>query len=249
MIRAEQQGVVTVLHMKHGKANTIDVEFCEQLIALLKEPSASAFVLVGRGAVFSAGVDLLRIVDEGAPYIRRFLDVLAEFCIALFGCPRPLIAAVNGHAIAGGCVLACAADRRIMAQGPGRIGVAELKVGTPFPVGPLEIMRFAVPTRHFSEIVYGGETYEAPEALERGLVDEVVEPAALLERAIEVAVDLGGRPAQAFQITKAQIRRPALERMKNGAAHDAEVLSAWTSQATLSIIRRFVSRTFKPMDS
>ena len=108
-------------------------------------------MLTAQGGTFSAGVDLVRVLDEGPAYIKRFVASLNAFCESVFSLPRPLVAAINGHAIAGGCVMACLADRRIMARDAGRIGVPELRVGLPFPPGPAEVMRFSVPTKYSGE--------------------------------------------------------------------------------------------------
>src|ERR1043166_5584099 len=110
MIELTHHGTVTVLRMAHGKANALDLEFCEALTAQLDEcdrsPSTSALVLTGSGRMFSAGVDLLRLVDGGAPYVRVFLPAVNRLFQRLFVFSKPLVTAVNGHAIAGGCVMA-----------------------------------------------------------------------------------------------------------------------------------------------
>ena len=248
MIAIESRDDIAILYMEHGKANVLDVEFCSALATQIDDlaSSARAIVLTSRGSIFSAGVDLLRIMDGGDDYVRLFLTVLTDFCETIFKFPNPLVAAINGHAIAGGCVLACMADRRIMVQGTGRIGVPELLVGVPFPSGPLEVMRFSVPSQYFSEIVYGGATHEPVAALERGLVDQVVPPMELLDRSVEWANRLAGVNPTAFRTTKAQVRWPAMERMRQGAEQvDAAVNEAWLSEETKTLIRQYVSRTFK----
>src|SRR5207253_4831329 len=103
------------LTMAHGKANAMSTEFCRALTARLAEANSSparAVIITGQGRMFSAGVDLLRLSEGGAPYVREFLPALNAMFEAVFTCPKPVVAAVNGHAIAGGCVLACAADHR-----------------------------------------------------------------------------------------------------------------------------------------
>jgi enoyl-CoA hydratase len=107
----------------------------------------------------------------GADYIRRFLPMLHRMYEAVFFHPKPLVAAINGHAIAGGCVLACCADRRIMARSGGRMGITELLVGVPFPALAFEIVRFAVPGRNLPEFTYAGATYDVDASLARGWVD------------------------------------------------------------------------------
>src|SRR5438046_1457491 len=113
MMDVSEQDGVAILRMAHGKANAMDAEFCDALTARFAEhrqSSSQAIVMLGSGRIFSAGVDLLRLLDGGAPYIRTFLPKLTTMLTAVFSHPRPVVAAINGHAIAGGCVLACAAD-------------------------------------------------------------------------------------------------------------------------------------------
>ncbi len=184
MLQTEQHGDVAVLRLAHGKASALDLELLEALaveLGRIAEGPARALVVTGIGSIFSAGVDLFRVVDGGAEYIDRFLPALDLAIERLLTFPKPTVAAVNGHAIAGGCILALACDRQVAARGPGRIGVPELLVGVPFPPLPLEIVRDAVPAARFAEVIYGGATYGPDEARELGLVGEVVEPDQLLE--------------------------------------------------------------------
>ena len=246
MIELTRRGGVAILRMAHGKANALDLEFCDALTRQLDECRRSpdrVIVLTGTGRMFSAGVDLLRLVDGGAMYVREFLPAVCRTFEALFSLMKPVVAAINGHAIAGGCVIACAADFRMMAREPGRIGVPELLVGVPFPVVPLEIMRFAVPPHHLQSLMYRGVTLPADAALEHGLVNAVVDPERLLDDAIAVADGMAALPPTAFELTKSQLREPALQRIGAGQATDAAVQDVWASHETLTAIREFVSRT------
>ena len=148
MIEVTSSGDVALVHMAHGKANAMSIEFCRALTKRLEEldkSAARAVVITGRGRIFSAGVDLLCLLEGGAPYVREFLPALNGMFAALFSCPKPVVAAINGHAIAGGCVLACACDKRLMGHEVGTIGVTELLVGFPFPALAMEIMRSVTP--------------------------------------------------------------------------------------------------------
>jgi enoyl-CoA hydratase len=196
--------------------------------------------------MFSAGVDLLRVLDEGASYVEKFIDTLSVFCESIFAFSKPLVAAVNGHAVAGGCVLACMADRRLMASGNVRVGVPELLVGVPFPAAPLEIMRLVIPPRHLGEVLYGGATYEGQAAIDRGLIDDVVPADELMTRSVVAARTLAGLAPDAFRLTKRQLRQPSLDRMRMAAESlDDEVRRVWSRPDTLEAIRVYVSRTFK----
>src|SRR5215831_5799615 len=187
MLDIQERGAVGVLRIEHGKANAFDVEFCEALVKLLGEAGRSnirALVVTGQGRIFSAGVDLLRVLDGGAAYVHRFLPALSSAFESLFCFPKPVLAAINGHAIAGGCVLACAADYRVMAMHSGRIGIPELLVGVPFPAIALEIMQQTVTPAHFRSLIYAGATLSPEQAKEIGLVDAIVEPEQLLSEAV-----------------------------------------------------------------
>ena len=210
MIDVKSQDGIAVLTLAHGKANALDIEFCEALAARfnkMRGADVKAVVLTGQGKIFSAGVDLIRVSEGGAPYVRKFLPALHKLYDAVFHHPKPVVAAINGHAIAGGCVLAACADRRIMAREGGRIGVTEILVGVPFPALAFEIVRFAVPPRHLPEFTLSGATYATDAALQRGWIDEVAEPADLLVDAIAVAQELALLSPAAFAQTKKQIRQ------------------------------------------
>ena len=119
--------------MAHGRVNALDSELSTALIDVLddveRDTDIASVVLTGRGSAFSAGVDLIRMLDEPPSYLDRLLDELTKAMLRLYTFPRPVLAAVNGHAIAGGCILVCACDYRIMVEGDATIGVPELRVG------------------------------------------------------------------------------------------------------------------------
>jgi enoyl-CoA hydratase len=246
MIDRKDRDGVAVLQLNHGKASALDVELLEGMrreLATIAGSDIRAVVITGTGNIFSAGVDLFRLINEGAPYVARFFPEMVEAFSDLFLFPRPVVAAVNGHAIAGGAVITAAADYRIMASGSAKIGVPELVVGVPFPALALEVVRFGIPRQHVEELVYTGKTITADEALARGMVDEIVEPSALLERAVAVASDLGTRPRDAFRLTKMQLRMPFVARARELASADREALDLWSSPATHEHIRAYLART------
>jgi enoyl-CoA hydratase len=243
------EGDIAVLRLSHGKVNALDIELCQHITRRLEQlgtSSAQAVVLTGQGGIFSAGVDLIRALDGGAAYLRDFLPVLRKLFDVVFFYPKPVVAAVNGHAIAGGCVLACAADQRVMARGSGRIGVTELLVGLPFPAIALEIMRFTALPAYFREVIFGGGRYPAEAAAIRGLVDKIVDPEALLASAVDAAQSLASLSPAAFALTKSQTRQPVLDELQRYArSFDAAVDEIWLAPESASRIRDYVSRTFK----
>ncbi|SEF38360.1 enoyl-CoA hydratase [Amycolatopsis pretoriensis] len=237
-ITLESHHDVAVLRIDHGRANTLDTDSCRELVFRLEEVAdARAVVLTGTGRIFCAGVDLKRIRDGGAAYVSEFLPLLSDALLAVFGCPRPVVAALNGPAIAGGAVLAAACDHRVL--GPGTIGVTELLVGVPFPLAALEILRCAYGTAPLPSLTYSGSTYGGADALARGLVDELADNA--FERALAVATRLGELPPEPFAHTKAQIRQPFHERIAEYRhSDDPEVERLWRSPAALAAVKSYV---------
>ncbi len=249
MIEKSEKGGVVVLKLAYGKANTMDIAFCQTMtkeFTELRLSAAKAVVLTGQGGIFSAGVELVRTSDGGPGYVREFLPALNAMFDAVFPFPKPGGAAINGHAIAGGCVLACCADKRLMAQGNGRIGVTELLVGLPFPALAFEVMRSVTLSRYFSQAIYAGDTVLPEAGAERGWIDEVVVPADLMDRAIAVAQTLAALPASTFAMTKRQMHLPVAERMEIvGDEIDEAVIDIWAAPEATARIQDYVARTLK----
>lgn len=239
MIATESYGDVVVVRIEHGKVNALDLELCQAISSTLRELDDSAVVLTGAGRAFSAGVDLKRLADWGSAYVEEYLPALNETFLAVFDHPRPVVAAVNGHAIAGGCVIAAACDERLMSAGG--IGLTELAVGVPFPISALEIVRHAVGPV-INRLVLGGPVLTPADALACGLVDQVTPPDELLDRAVERAQALARVPEATYRLTKEQLHRPARERIDAWRPEDdARVLDIWRSTDALSGIRDYLA--------
>jgi enoyl-CoA hydratase len=247
MIERSEKDGITTLRLAHGKASALDLELVEGLaraMAEVAETDARAVILTGTGSIFSAGVDLFRLADGGRDYADRFVPALSRMLLELFAFPKPLIAAVNGHAIAGGCILTLAGDYRIMAAGNARIGMPELLVGVPFPPSVLEAVRFAVPPQHLQMLVYTGRTVLPDEALRLGIIDEVTDT--LPTRALEIAHHFATLPSQAFTLAKRQLRDHALDLAKHYSNElDAEVQEQWGTPETIERVRAYLAKTVK----
>lgn len=246
MLERELDSGILTLRLAHGKASALDIELCEslriELESVAESDEARAVILTGTGSIFSAGVDLPRMINSGEDYVERFIIALDAVLRALFLFPRPLVAAINGHAIAGGAIMAFACDYRLMSGG--RIGVPELLVGVPFPPLALEIVRFAIPKQHLQSMIYFGKTIEADAAHAAGVVDEVVATENVLPRAKAIAEQFASIPAEAFALTKRQLREPFL----HDAAHVAQVSTdaidaMWAAPETHEHIREYLAKT------
>lgn len=248
MFVREDRDDIAVLRMAHGKVSALDGPFCQAMSAeleRLQQEPVRALILTGTGSAFSAGVDLYQLLDGGADYVRQFLPAMEGFFRTLLVFPKPLITAINGHAIAGGCIIAAAADHRIMARGGARIGVPEVIVGVPFPSLPLEMIASRLSPAVLRTVVYSGRTVQGDEAVSLGFVDEAVDPGQLLERSMMVARQLAEIPARTFALTKRGFSAAVLQRVQASGDTNADVVGAWLSPEVHDAIRRYLDKTIK----
>jgi enoyl-CoA hydratase len=151
------------------------------------------------------------------------------------------VAAVNGYAIAGGCILAAACDHRVLARG-GRIGASELHVGVPFPVSALEVLTNAC-GHHVEEVVFGGALFTDDEAVRVGLAHEIVDGDVVLTRALEVARSRAAMRPDAYRMAKQQMRSSALRRIeRDQPLLDPVTVEVWASVPTAAVIRSHLER-------
>lgn len=246
MIQGEDVGGVVVLRLDHGPVNALDLELARTLTQTFTDLARSgcrAIVLTGSGSVFSGGVDLWRLAEGGHAYAEAFLPALSDALEAIFLCPKPVVAAINGHALAGGCVVALAGDRRVMTDGDARIGLTELSAGLPFPSAALEVVRFAIGDHHLNEIALSGARLTGIEATRTHLVDELVGVAEVVDRAVAQALELGTIPEATFRLSKAQMRAEAARRIATARAeHDADVISLWGSESAAQGIAAYMAQ-------
>jgi enoyl-CoA hydratase/carnithine racemase len=242
MIETRDAAAVRILTISSGKVNALDVELLHELTDALhaaEESDIDALVVTGAGPVFSAGVDLRRVLAGGPSYTDELIPALSAAFSTLFAFPGPTVAAINGAAIAGGCVLACACDRRLMAV-QARIGASELRVGVPFPVAALEVLRHACGD-HAERIMLEGRLHQGPDALALRLVDTLVDDD-VVAAAIDVARDMATIPLDAYINTKTQLREPALTRIGAGATMDEQVRAVWGSEGVARAIAAQLER-------
>ncbi|MFO1076917.1 MAG: enoyl-CoA hydratase/isomerase family protein [Planctomycetota bacterium] len=241
----DRRGAIAVLRLAHGKVNAMDVELARAVAAAVATAAADAtcraLVLTGEGRAFSAGVDLVRYVREGEGYADAMLEALDAMLLAVYDCRLPTVAAMNGHALAGGHVLACACDLRVMAAGDGRVGVPEVAAGVPFPWLALELVRLATAPQHLAELVALGTTFPAAEAHARGLVHELVAPPELQSRALALAERLAANAGPAVDLQREQLRGSVL-RDPARSAHDVRVRAVWRDPATRRRVQEYLAK-------
>jgi enoyl-CoA hydratase/carnithine racemase len=230
------------VRLERGKVNAIEdrlvVELSTCLRQLADDPRVRGTVLTGTGHFFSFGFDIPHFLGYSKEAFTEYLGRFTALYRELFTHPKPVVAALNGHAVAGGCMLAIACDGRIMSGGKAKIGLNEVAFGSSVFAGSVEMLRFCVGERRAQEILYAGTLYSADEALALGLVDAVATEASLLDQARSAARALAAKDPEAFRSIKQLVRRPVLDAMfAREAASIREFVEIWYSEETRQRLR------------
>lgn len=244
-VRIERRGEIAVLRLDKAKGNAIDEPLALDLRAACRELAADegvrgVLLASAHPKLFCPGLDLVTLSAYDRPAMERFLQVFAEAVWSLFSLPRPVVAAVSGHAVAGGCVLALTADERVLRRGA-QIGLNEVRVGLPLPWSVALLLRSAVPSRSLVDVALRGRNFEGDEAVQAGLAHALADAEGFEEACLARLSELADKDARALGLTKTYLRAEALREMEAGeAAHAGEFLDCWFSEATRARIRAIV---------
>lgn len=200
---------VALVTLDDGKVNAMAQPFFEELNGVLDqvEREAAALVLTGRQGYFSAGLDLKVLPTLAPADFERAMVAFGETMLRVFTFPVPTVAAITGHAIAGGAFLAFACDERYLASGPYRIHVNEVAIALPLPTWAIAIAQSAVPKRSHVEAILHARPYSPEEAFAQGLVHAVVPPTdSVVAEARKAAASLAPLDRGAYAVAKARLR-------------------------------------------
>jgi enoyl-CoA hydratase/carnithine racemase len=207
-----QVGNIGVIALARGKVNAIDEDMVSELDGLTGEmaanPDVKALVLTGAGKFFSFGWDVPALYDYAQKDFVRFMRAFCRLCRDLFLFPKPLVAAINGHAMAGGYILALTCDYRLMVDGPAKLSLNEVTFGSTIPVSTVEMLRYAAGNRAAETVLLTGRMFEPLEALRFGLVDRLAPPEILMGAAEAAATDMARHVGPAYASLKRLIKGP-----------------------------------------
>ncbi len=233
-IRSEDhEGGVRLLTLDRPPANAIDEALLSDLLAAVDvaqhDDAVRALVLTGAGAFFCGGFDLGSARRDEAATAR--LNVLyRDAHVALLTLPKPTLAMVNGHATAGGFVLALCCDYRLGREGDYKVGLNEVAIGASYPLVAHEIVAQRLPHARASEVMLGAALYPASQATRLGLVDELLPDDRFTATILRRAARMGGFPRDAYAHAKARLIAPALARVNAETAAAAAAASAiWST--------------------
>lgn len=239
-----------IVQLDRGSSNSINIEMFQELIdtfnMLEKDEDIKGVVLTGKGNFFSAGLDVIELYSYDKVQIEKLFDVLFEAMKRLISFPKPMVAAVNGHSPAGGCVLAMCADYRVMAEGKCRIGLNEIPVGIIMPQYVFETYAYWIGRGKAAKFILEGKLCTNQEALNSGLVDEVVAQEKVLETSIEKIKFYSKFSANTWSKSKLAMRAALLAHFEVfNAALKQDLIAQWWSAESRDILSRLVDRLTK----
>jgi enoyl-CoA hydratase len=232
-LAVEERDGVRVVRMEFGRANALNGEVLAALSTGLSDGAPVPTVLTGEGKIFSAGLDLVSLDALDRAEFEAFLTRFSSTLIQMLTAPYPLVAAVNGHAVAGGCVVALACDYRVGTEGDYKIGMNELTHGLPLPAVASEIPRGALTPQTYRTVVMSGVLMEPETARQIGILDMLAPDAeTCLERACVLAREQS-KSLEAFAGVKAGVVAPVVAAIRElRDALDRRFTDIWFSETT-----------------
>ena len=243
-------GDIVELRLARAPVNALDPGLCKELCSAIDaavDAGAHGLVLSGGPKVFSAGLDVpfLMSLGDDRHALMTAWELFFDAAMALATCPVPVVAALVGHAPAGGCVLALCCDYRVMASGPFRIGLNETQVGLVAPEGIQRLLRRVVGTYRAERLLVAGEMLDAEQALQAGLVDELVEIDNVARRARIWLEQLLTLPRQAMLQTRAIARADMVEALQPHNIQLDRFIEAWYAAETQAALQALIAKLGK----
>jgi enoyl-CoA hydratase len=215
LVTYERNGQVSVLTMDDGKVNVFSIPMLSELHEAFDQAQRDETVvlLTGRPGYFSAGFDL-KVFDGSADVTLTMLRSGATLAGRILAFPAPVVVACSGHAFPAGAFLLMAADHRVGADGPYKLGLNEVRIGLTLPWFAIVLARHRLAPSHFDHAVVTGSMFDPHLAREAGLLDAVVAPEALADAGLAAAEDLTGVDRRAHAATKLRARKIVLDELR-----------------------------------
>jgi enoyl-CoA hydratase/carnithine racemase len=247
-IAVEIKDNVAVLKLQRSVTNALNLIFLKELSGNLhdleEDPQIRAIVLTSSNdKFFCIGFDLPYLIELEKEGVETFYTTYNKLCLYLFSLPKPVIAAINGHAIAGGCILTLCCDYRFISEGRKLMGLNEIKLGLPVPYPGDRILTQIVGFRIAREIMEIGEFYPPEVSLEMGMVDQVLLSDLVLTKSIERAKLLGNYPAHAYKMIKQnRVENVKGEILENLEEKQRYFLRCWNNNETQYLLKEAIKK-------
>jgi enoyl-CoA hydratase/carnithine racemase len=248
MITVDHQDKVAIVKLDRMVTNALDLELVTELSRILQgvkgDDGVGGLVLGSTNdKFFSIGFNLPELVELATPEFTTFYRAFNRLCLDLYAFSKPTVAALTGHAIAGGCILALCCDYRYLAEGKKLMGLNEVKLGVPVPYPADCMLRALVGPGHAREMMEVGEFYRPEQSLQMGLVDRVVPLAQVLPEATDRVRRLESFPRQAWWLIKRNRTEPVMAQILDGLEErEQRFLECWHANETRERLREAIEK-------
>lgn len=249
-VHIERQGRAAVLRLDKPRGNAIDGALVDDLTRACEEVAHddgvhAVLLASAHPKLFSPGLDLPALIQMSRRELQSFMGRFANAVWALFGLDKPVVAALSGHAVAGGCILALTADWRVIRHGA-QIGLNEVKVGVPLPWSVAMLLRARVAPPALTRVALLGRNFAGDEAVAAGLADETCEADQFEARCQERVQEFLDKDPRALAITKGYLRASVLSEMRSREAElTRDFLDCWFSPTGQERLRATVAALAK----
>jgi enoyl-CoA hydratase/carnithine racemase len=239
-VNLEAYDAIAVLRLNNGVTNAISPEFVDDLSATVKQikNQFKGLVLAGGGKFFCIGLDLPTLLQLDRPDMTEFYIRFNQAVLDLYTLPMPTAVAIDGHAIAGGAIIAMSSDFRFVSSGRKLIGFNEVKIGVPVPYLADLMLRQITGDRCATEMMFSGEFFEPQQAQKVGLIDDVFSPEDLEEKAVAKISELAALPPYGMAVIKNSRIEAVRSRYEEMRSADADwFLNCWFKPAVQELLQ------------
>lgn len=241
---------LALITLNRGKSNALNRELITELSDMLhnisNDDNIKGVIITGREHFFSAGLDLIELYGYNEEEAKSFWHLFLDFTAKIIAFKKPLVAAINGHSPAGGCVIALACDARVMAEGKYIIGLNEVPVGIIVPESIFKLYSFWLGKGNAARSLLEGKLFSPEEALEIGLVDELVNPDSIMTAAERKIRKYMALEQNTWQQSKLNIRKELIGATSADQAETLEaMLKQWWAPSTRSILKMIIDNLQK----
>lgn len=235
----EEKESVGIIKLNNGITNAIDIDLVKDFEKNLNivEKNFKGLIIIGNEKFFSMGFNLPKLLKLDRKDFENFYIAFNELILKLYTIPIPTISLIEGHAVAGGFIIAIATDYRF-AVSDKKMGLNEINLGVPVPLFAIEILERLTDKRTSTNLLFTGELIKTQEALKYKIIDEIFPPEEIQTKAIEKLKSLTNKPRKAFEYTKKLINEPIKEKYKKYQDLDKEIfLESWYSEEAQIILK------------
>ncbi len=248
MLQTTLKDKIVIIELKREVTNAISsdlvIKLRKKLFELSRDNEIQGVILTSSNTkFFSIGLNIPELYELSREEFSKFYMEFNELCIELYTFPKPTVAAITGHAIAGGCILALCCDYRFISEGKKLMGLNEIKLGVPVPYPAVQILENMIGIEQAKEFVYSGDFHPPESLLKLGVVNQVISPESIISESLQKCQSLITNPLSAFTKIKLDLTMPVVNHIKTRLeSHIESFVDSWYSDETRVLLKEAIEK-------